>query len=137
MKTCLTSAHGHEPRRLQLLRRPNALPAPAHHPNLVSGIRDPHKQDPLLEGSVRLRAFPGIVIVTVHPAGPFTVGQGTRTLVMASPRGKRKDPQPESVEGLHAVGLTGFEPVASSLSGMRSNQLSYSPAALCGVCPAR
>ena len=28
------------------------------------------------------------------------------------------------------VGLTGFEPVASSLSGMRSNQLSYSPAAL-------
>lgn len=35
------------------------------------------------------------------------------------------------------VGLTGFEPVASSLSGMRSNQLSYSPAALCGVCPAR
>lgn len=39
--------------------------------------------------------------------------------------------------GSSSVGLTGFEPVASSLSGMRSNQLSYSPAALCGVCPAR
>jgi hypothetical protein len=48
-----------------------------------------------------------------------------------------EDPQPWPVGGPHAVGLTGFEPVASSLSGMRSNQLSYSPAALCGVCPAR
>lgn len=48
-----------------------------------------------------------------------------------------EDPRSIRTGGLLAVGLTGFEPVASSLSGMRSNQLSYSPAALCGVCPAR
>ena len=29
---------------------------------------------------------------------------------------------------LSLVGLTGFEPVTSPLSGVRSNQLSYSPA---------
>lgn len=48
-----------------------------------------------------------------------------------------EDPQPYRLGVFVLVGLTGFEPVASSLSGMRSNQLSYSPAALCGVCPAR
>lgn len=47
-----------------------------------------------------------------------------------------EDPQPDRLGVLVLVGLTGFEPVASSLSGMRSNQLSYSPAALCGVCRA-
>lgn len=48
-----------------------------------------------------------------------------------------KDPRTDGPGVFWLVGLTGFEPVASSLSGMRSNQLSYSPAALCGVCPAR
>lgn len=48
-----------------------------------------------------------------------------------------KTPNQDRLGAFVLVGLTGFEPVASSLSGMRSNQLSYSPAALCGVCPAR
>jgi hypothetical protein len=48
-----------------------------------------------------------------------------------------KNPRTKGPGVFWLVGLTGFEPVASSLSGMRSNQLSYSPAALCGVCPAR
>lgn len=30
--------------------------------------------------------------MTVHPAGAFTAGQGTRTLVMPSPAGNAKTP---------------------------------------------
>lgn len=41
-----------------------------------------------------------------------------------------KAPNRNRLGAFALVGLTGFEPVASSLSGMRSNQLSYSPAAL-------
>ena len=39
----------------------------------------------------------------------------------------RLTPATDSVEGLQVVGLAGFEPATSSLSGMRSNQLSYRP----------
>nr|QJD07477.1 hypothetical protein ctg1_3446 [Streptomyces sp.] len=49
-------------------------------------------------------------------------------------RDKKRSARTENPSGpIVTVGLTGFEPVASSLSGMRSNQLSYSPAALCEV----
>ena len=34
----------------------------------------------------------------------------------------------KTVHDLRMVGVTGVEPVTSSLSGMRSNQLSYTPA---------
>ena len=40
---------------------------------------------------------------------------------------ERLTPATDSVEGLQVVGLAGFEPATSSLSGMRSNQLSYRP----------
>ncbi len=45
-------------------------------------------------------------------------------------RPDEEDPQAFGLGVFDTVGLTGFEPVASSLSGMRSNQLSYSPSAL-------
>ena len=35
------------------------------------------------------------------------------------------------------VGLGGFEPPTSPLSGVRSNQLSYRPFSTCAFCPAR
>ena len=38
-----------------------------------------------------------------------------------------KTPNHDRLGVFMLVGLTGFEPVASSLSGMRSNRLSYSP----------
>ena len=41
----------------------------------------------------------------------------------------RLTPATDGVEGLQVVGLAGFEPATSSLSGMRSNQLSYRPPA--------
>ena len=51
-----------------------------------------------------------------------------------APKNRRiiKQPQPLAVIGVRMVGLTGLEPVTSSMSTMRSSQLSYRPLRACG-----
>ena len=78
-------------------------------------------------------------VSSVHPSDPQQrLAPEQRTALPSSHpvnvnRWCQKTPSPCGLGVFWLVGLTGFEPVASSLSGMRSNQLSYSPAALCGV----